>query len=259
MLGTSMVVIAKTPEQIEMMARSGAALAEVLDAVEAAVAPGVTLKELDKLARQLVGDLGATPSFLGYHGFPATLCTSLNDAVVHGIPGAQELKPGDILSFDCGLILDGWHADSARTVPVGEIDAGARRLLSTTAEALWAGIEQCRPGRRLGDVGAAIQQVVEKASYSVFPVLVGHGIGRSMHEDPQVPNLGTPGQGEELQEGWVLAVEPMVAAGGAGVQLRPDRWTLVTADGSLAAHFEHTVAITAGGPRVLTAGQPVKR
>lgn len=254
-----MAVVAKTPEQIEMMARAGALLAEVLDEVEAAVAPGVTLKELDRLAEGIIRDRGATPSFFGYHGFPATLCTSLNDAVVHGIPGAQQLRPGDILSFDCGLILDGWHADSARTVAVGEIDPETQRLLSTTAEALRAGIDQCSPGRRLGDVGAAIQQVVEKANYSVIPVLVGHGIGRSMHEDPQVPNLGTPGEGEELQEGWVMAVEPMVAAGGAEVRLRPDRWTLVTADGSPAAHFEHTVAVTADGARVLTAGQPVKR
>lgn len=254
-----MTVVAKTPEQIEMMARAGALLAEVLDEVEAAVAPGVTLKELDRLAEGIVRDRGATPSFFGYHGFPATLCTSLNDAVVHGIPGAQELKPGDILSFDCGLILDGWHADSARTVGVGEIDPGAQRLMSATAEALEAGIAQCRPGNHLGDVGAAIQKVVDAAGYSIIPVLVGHGIGRSMHEDPQVPNQGVPGEGPQLQQGWVLAVEPMVSAGDPGVKLRPDRWTLVTADGSPAAHFEHTVAVTAGRPRVLTAGQPVKR
>lgn len=208
---------------------------------------------MDHLAEEMIRAHRARPSFKGYYGFPATLCTSLNDAVVHGIPGAQELKPGDVLSYDCGLILDGWHADSARTVAVGEAGAEAERLMSTTAEALQAGIDQCRPGRRLGDVGAAIQKVVENAGYWVIPVLVGHGIGRSMHEDPQVPNLGTPGKGEEIQEGWVLAIEPMVAAGGPGVQLRPDRWTLVTADGSLAAHFEHTVAVTAGGPRVLTA------
>lgn len=248
-----MAVVAKTPQQVEMMARSGALLAEVLDTVAAAIAPGVTLKQLDRLAEQMVRDRGAKPSFLGYHGFPATLCTSLNDAVVHGIPGAQELAPGDILSFDCGLILDGWHADSARTQAVGETDPQTSRLLSTTADALEAGIAQCRAGRHIGDVGAAIQRVVQSAGFTIIPVLVGHGIGRSMHEDPQVPNLGAPGQGPKIEPGWVLAVEPMVAAGEPAVQLRPDRWTLVTADGARAAHFEHTVAVTAEGPRVLTA------
>lgn len=249
------MVISKTPEQVEAMARAGGVLAEVLDAVEEAVAVGVTPKELDRIAEKAVRDLGAEPSFLGYHGFPATLCTSVNDGVVHGIPGAHPLKDGDVLSFDCGLILDGWHSDSARTVIVGKGSLAARRLVSVTKQALQAGIDQARAGRRLGDVGAAIQKVVESAGYDVIPVLVGHGIGRSMHEDPQVPNQGTPGRGEEIQQGWVIAIEPMVSAGSSDVRLRSDRWTLVTADGSLAAHFEHTVAVTDHGPRVLTRGR----
>lgn len=253
-----MTVIAKTPEQIEMMARAGELLARVLDAVGEAVAPGVALEELDRLAEATLREHGAKSSFKGYHGFPATLCTSLNDAVVHGIPGARELEPGDLLSYDCGLILDGWHADSARTVAVGEPDDEAKQLMAATARALEAGIAQCYPGNHLGDVGAAIQEVVEGTGYSIIPVLVGHGIGRSMHEDPQVPNMGEPGDGPELKEGWVLAVEPMVSAG-PDVRLRPDRWTLVTADGSRAAHYEHTVAITAAGPRILTAAPPARR
>lgn len=234
------------------MARAGRMLAEVIYELGRAVFPGVTLAELDRLANRSIRLRGGVPSFLGYMGYPASICTSVNDTVVHGIPGARVLQVGDIISADLGLILDGWHADSARTFAVGDISREARQLMEVTEASLQAGIEQCRTGNRLGDVSHAIQHVVEEAGLSVVRELVGHGIGRSMHEDPQVPNYGKAGRGPVLEEGWVLAIEPMVNIGGWETRLLEDGWGVVTADGSLSAHFEHTVAITADGPRVLT-------
>ena len=247
------VIIRKTPEQIEKMARAGKVLAEVIREMGATIRPGVTLRELDEMAERSMRLRGAVPSFLGYRGFPASICASPNEMVVHGIPDGRKLKEGDIFSADFGLILDGWHADSAYTFPVGRVSEEARRLLEVTQVSLAAGIACCRPGNRLSDIGNAIQRVVEEARFSVVREFVGHGIGRSMHEDPQVPNYGKPGRGPVLEEGWVLAIEPMVNAGGWETRLLDDNWGVVTADGSLSAHFEHTVAITSEGPRILTA------
>ncbi|HEX2052810.1 MAG TPA: type I methionyl aminopeptidase [Actinomycetota bacterium] len=247
------MIIRKTPEQLEKMARSGRVLAEVIREMGEQVRPGVTLKELDQMAERSMRLRGAVPSFLGYRGFPASICASPNEMVVHGIPDGRKLNEGDIFSADFGLILDGWHADSAYTFPVGTVSEEARKLLEVTRAALAAGIACCRPGNRLGDIGYAIQQVVERAGFSIVREFVGHGIGRSMHEDPQVPNYGKPGRGPVLEEGWVLAIEPMVNTGGWETKLLADNWSVVTADGSLSAHFEHTVAVTADGARILTA------
>jgi methionyl aminopeptidase len=247
------VIIKKTPTQIEKMERAGRVLAEVISELGQAVVPGVTLRELDEMADRSIRLRGAIPSFLGYRGFPASICASPNDVVVHGIPDDRELKEGDIFSADFGLILDGWHADSAYTFAVGEVPGEASRLLEVTVESLHAGIALCRPGQRLGDVGHAIEAVVHGAGFSVVREFVGHGIGRSLHEDPQVPNFGPAGRGPVLEEGWVLAIEPMVNMGGWRTRVLDDGWTVVTADHSLSAHFEHTVAVTADGPKVLTA------
>lgn len=246
------MIVRKTSEQIEAMARSGRVLAEVIREMGEAIRPGVTLKALDEMAERSMRLRGAVPSFLGYRGFPASICASPNEMVVHGIPDGRKLKQGDIFSADFGLILDGWHADSAYTFPVGAISEEARQLLEVTQAALAAGIECCHPGHRLGDIGNAIQQIVEGAGFSIVREFVGHGIGRSMHEDPQVPNYGRAGRGPVLEEGWVLAIEPMVTTGGWETKMMDDNWGVVTADGSLSAHFEHTVAVTANGPRVLT-------
>ena len=247
------MIVKKTPEQIELMARAGRVLAEVIREMGEAIRPGVSLKELDEMAERSMRLRGAVPSFLGYRGFPASICASPNDMVVHGIPDGRKLKEGDIFSADFGLILDGWHADSAYTFPVGEVSAEARDLLKVTQESLAAGIECCRPGNRLGDVGHAIQEVIEAAGMTVVREFVGHGIGRSLHEDPQVPNYGKAGRGPVMEEGWVMAIEPMVNLGGWQTRVLDDQWGVVTADGSLSAHFEHTVAVTANGPRILTA------
>lgn len=246
------VVIVKTPDQVAKMARAGRMLAEVIRDLKDSVGPGVALSRLDQVAHRSILLRGARPSFLGYRGFPASICASVNNVIVHGIPDARELAEGDILSADLGLILDGWHADAAVTFAVGDVSRQARRLLEVTAGALEAGIARCLPGNRLGDVGSAIQEVAEGAGCSVVREFVGHGIGRSLHEDPQIPNHGNPGEGQVLQEGWVLAIEPMVTLGGCEARLMDDGWGMVTADGSLSAHFEHTVAVTAQGPRVLT-------
>jgi methionyl aminopeptidase len=246
------MIIRKTPEQVDQMAAAGEILVRCLRMVAAKVRPGVTTRQLDEAAEKFIRSQGAVPAFKGYRGFPGSICASPNSMVVHGIPGPYELKRGDVLSVDIGVIKDGWVADAAITVPVGAIDPSARKLLDVTKAALFAGAEQMRPGNHLGDVSAAIQRTVEIEGLSIIRTLVGHGIGREMHEDPQVPNFGEPGKGPELEEGTVLAIEPMVNAGGPLVRMGDDGWAVYSQDGSLAAHFEFTIAVTADGPRILT-------
>jgi len=246
------VIIRKSPAEIEKMAGAGQILVATLELLEGSIRAGVSTAELDEIAERYIRSQGAIPTFKGYRGFPASICASPNSMIVHGIPGPARLKGGDIISVDVGVTLDGWVADAARTFPVGEVDEQASRLLEATARSLHAGIAQCVPGRRVGDVSHAIQGVVEGAGLSVVRSLVGHGVGRNMHEDPQVPNFGKPGRGPLLEEGMVLAVEPMTTAGHPGVKIASDNWAIYTEDGSLAAHFEFTVAVTAEGPRVLT-------
>jgi methionyl aminopeptidase len=246
------MIVKKTAEQVDRMAAAGEILVRCLQMLAAKARPGVTTEELDLAAEKLIRSRGAEPAFKGYRGFPASICASPNSMVVHGIPGADELKRGDVLSIDVGVIKDGWVADAAMTLPIGPVDPGARKLLDVTKGALFAGVEQMQPGNRLGDVSAAIQRAVEIEGLSIIRTLVGHGIGREMHEDPQVPNFGTPGKGPLLEEGTVLAIEPMVNAGGPLVRLGDDGWAVYSEDGSLAAHFEFTVAVTADGPRILT-------
>jgi methionyl aminopeptidase len=248
------VIITKSADELEIMREAGRITALALRVVGEAVGPGVTTGELDAIAEAAIRDAGAQPAFKGYHGFPATLCTSIDGEVVHGIPGPRRLLEGQILSVDCGAIVDGYYGDSAMTFAVGAVSAEARRLMDATQAALAAGIERCVPGNRLHDISAAVQAVAEGAGFSVVREYVGHGIGRSMHEDPQVPNYGRAGSGPVLTPGMVLAIEPMVNAGAAAVHALPDGWTVVTDDGSLSAHFEHTVAVTDAGPRVLTIG-----
>jgi methionyl aminopeptidase len=249
------MIVTKSPEEIDKMAAAGAILVRTLKLVESKIRPGVTTEELDQAAERYIRSQGATPAFKGYRGFPGSLCTSPNSMVVHGIPGPYELSRGDIISVDCGVVLDGWVADAARTFAVGgpgAISPVARKLLDTTRESLFAAVEQCRAGNRLGDVSHAVQRTVEQEGLSIVRSLVGHGIGRDMHEDPQVPNYGDPGRGVPLEEGMVLAVEPMVTAGRHQVRMGDDHWAIYSQDGSLAAHFEFTIAVTANGPRVLT-------
>jgi methionyl aminopeptidase len=246
------VIIKKTPAEIEQMAAAGDILVRCLSLLEGKVRPGATTAELDAAAERFIRSQGATPAFKGYRGFPGSICASPNHMVVHGIPGKFKLRRGDILSIDVGVVKDGWVADAARTFAVGEITPVAAKLLKVTEEALFEAVEQCRVGRRLGDVGHAVQEHVERNGLSVVRSLVGHGIGRSMHEDPQIPNLGPPHKREVLEEGMVLAVEPMVTAGRHMVRMGDDGWAIYSQDGSLAAHFEFTVAITAAGPRILT-------
>jgi len=246
------MIIRKTPEQVDQMATAGEILVRCLKMVASKARPGVTTEELDRAAEKFIRSQDAFPAFKGYRGFPGSICASPNSMVVHGIPDAEELKRGDILSVDVGVIKDGWVADAAMTVPVGPIDTEAKNLLEVTKASLFAGVEQMRPGNHLGDVSAAIQGVVEGAGLSIIRTLVGHGIGREMHEEPQVPNFGEPGKGPELEEGMVLAIEPMVNAGGPLVRMGEDGWAVFSEDDSLAAHFEFTVAVTADGPRVLT-------
>jgi methionyl aminopeptidase len=246
------MIVRKTPAQVDEMAVAGEILVRCLQMLAAKARPGVTTKDLDLAAEKLIRSQGAEPAFKGYRGFPASICASPNSMVVHGIPAADELKRGDVLSIDVGVVKDGWVADAAMTVPIGPIDPGARKLLDVTKGALLAGVEQMQPGNRLGDVSAAIQRAVEIEGLSIIRTLVGHGIGREMHEDPQVPNFGTPGKGPLLEEGTVLAIEPMVNAGGPLVWMGDDGWAVYSEDGSLTAHFEFTVAVTADGPRILT-------
>jgi methionyl aminopeptidase len=246
------MIIKKTPEQVDKMAASGEVLIRCLRMLAAKARAGVTTKELDAAAERFIRSQGAEPAFKGYRGFPGSICTSPNSMVVHGIPGPYELKRGDVLAIDVGVIKDGWVADAAVTLPIGSVSPQARKLLAVTKAALFAGTGQMRPGNHLGDVSAAIQRAVEMEGLSIIRTLVGHGIGRDMHEDPQVPNFGEPGKGPELEEGTVLAIEPMVNAGGPLVRMGDDGWAVYSQDGSLAAHFEFTIAVTDDGPRILT-------
>lgn len=244
----------KSPAEIDAIAEAGAIVADALELVAENVAPGVSTSELDRLAEERIRAVpGALPAFKGLYGFPATLCTSVNNEVVHGIPSsARLLSEGDIISVDVGVRLAGYYADSAMTVPVGEVAAETRRLLEVTRAALMVGIEQARPGNRTGDIGAAVQAEVELADFSVIRELVGHGVGAAAHEEPQIPNYGRAGHGLKLEPGLVIAIEPMVNGGKRHIRTLKDGWTVVTADGSLSAHFEHTVAVTEDGPRILT-------
>jgi len=246
------VIIEKTPEEIDKIAAAGAIHTKTLALLKSKIRPGVSIADLDAAAEKFIRSQGAEPAFKGYRGFPGSICASPNSMVVHGIPGPYVLKRGDILSVDIGVVLDGWVADAARTFPVGPVSPIAERLMEATEGSLFAAVEQCRVGNRLGDVSHAVQAHVEERGFSVVRSLVGHGIGRDMHEDPQIPNFGDPGKGPRLEEGMVLAVEPMVTAGRHAVRMAEDHWAIYTADGSLAAHFEFTIAITADGPRICT-------
>ncbi|MBE0428928.1 MAG: type I methionyl aminopeptidase [Thermoleophilia bacterium] len=242
----------KTPAQLEKMAAAGAIVAGCLKMLKEHCRAGVATIELDRLAERFIRERGGVPTFKGYRGYPAAICASPNSTVVHGIPGPYRLRDGDILSLDVGVTLAGWVGDAAITVEIGDAGKLARTLMDVTSESLNRAIARCRPGNRLGDVSSAIQDYVEANGFSVVRTLVGHGIGRKMHEAPQIPNFGTPGEGPELKEGMVLAIEPMVNAGTHRVSVGEDEWAVSTADGSLSAHFEHTVAVTAQGPWVLT-------
>jgi methionyl aminopeptidase len=242
----------KTPEEIDRMAAAGRILARCHEILRSKARPGVTTGDLDAAAERFIRSQGAEPAFQGYRGFPGSICASPNSMVVHGIPGSYALQRGDILSIDIGVVLDGWVADAAITHPIGNVTPIAARLLGTTRAALFDAVEQSRPGNRLGDVSHAVQSRVEGDGFAVIRSLVGHGIGRAMHEDPQIPNFGEPGTGPELEEGMVLAIEPMVNAGTHHVRMGQDNWAVYSQDGSLAAHFEHTVAITGDGPRILS-------
>lgn len=242
------MIILKTPEEVALMAKASRVVAEALEVLKQAVKPGVTTDELDRLAEAEIRARGAQPAFKGYRNYPKTLCASVNEQVVHGIPSKRVLKEGDIIGLDLGAIVEGFYGDSALTVGVGKVDDKALRLVRVTEEALALGIEQAVVGNRLSDISHAVQRYVEAAGYSVVTEFVGHGIGRQLHEEPQVPNYGKPGQGPRLQHGMVLAIEPMVNMGSAAVRVLDDRWTAVTVDGSLSAHFEHTIAVQPEGP-----------
>jgi methionyl aminopeptidase len=246
------VIVAKTPEQIDKIAAAGDVLARCMGILRGKARPGVTTGELDRAAERFIRSQGGVPAFKGYRGFPGSICASPNSMVVHGIPDSYRLERGDVLSIDIGVVLDGWVADAAVTVPVGPVSPIARRLMETTRASLFDAVEECRPGNRLGDVSHAVQRRVEADGFTVIRSLVGHGVGREMHEDPQIPNFGSPGTGPVLEEGMVLAVEPMVTAGGHAIRMGDDDWAVYSRDGSLAAHFEHTVAVTADGPRICT-------
>ena len=246
------MIIKKTPEQVEKMAASGETLVRCLRMLASKIRAGITTEELDAAAEKFIRSQGAVPAFKGYRGFPGSICASPNSMVVHGIPGPYELKRGDVISIDVGVVKDGWVSDAAMTVPVGPVGPEAQKLLDVTKASLFAGVEQMRAGNHLGDVSAAIQRAVEAEGLSIIRTLVGHGIGRDMHEEPQVPNFGDPGKGPELEEGMVLAIEPMVNAGGPLVRMGDDGWSVFSEDDSLAAHFEFTVAVTPDGPRILT-------
>jgi methionyl aminopeptidase len=246
------LILRKTAEQVEAMARAGEIQARCLRMLKAKSVPGVTTAELDAAAEKFIRSQGAIPAFKGYRDFPASICASPNSMVVHGIPGPYELRRGDILSLDVGVVLDGWVADAAITVAVGTVSETATRLIRSTREALFAATEQVRAGNRLSDVSHAVQATVEPDGFSVVRSLVGHGVGRDMHEDPQIPNFGEPGRGPVLEPGMVFAIEPMIAVGDHPVRMGDDHWAVYTQDGSLAAHFEFTVAVTEGDPRILT-------
>ncbi len=242
----------KSPQEIAKMRVAGRVVAEALEAMRVYVRPGVTTAQVDAVGEAVIRKAGATPSFKGLYGFPASVCVAVNDEVVHGIPGKRTLRNGDIIKVDTGAFLNGWHGDATLTVPVGEIDEESQRLVATTYDALLAGIEQCRSGKRMGDIGHAIQQYAESRGYGVVRQYVGHAIGRRIHEEPQVPNYGDPGTGTLLRKGMVLTIEPMLTVGNYETHTLPDKWTVVTNDGKRAAQFEHTVAITDGDPEILT-------
>ena len=247
------MITRKSREQIALMRRAGRVVAEMHEECRKVARAGATTLDVDRVAREVIERRGARSNFLGYHGFPAVICSSPNDVIVHGIPSdSVVLAEGDILSIDCGAIIEGWHADAAVTVPIGEIDAESQRLLEVTEASLWAAIEQVVEGRRLGDIGAAVEGLAEAAGFTVVREYVGHGIGTAMHEEPQVPNYGPAGRGMKLREGLVLAIEPMVNAGTPATRTLDDGWTVVTQDGRRSAHFEHTIAVTEHGPEVLT-------
>ncbi len=248
--------VQKSWSELQTMARACRIVVDTLEVLEQAAVPGVTTKEMDRIARECIEKAGARPAFLGYRGYPATLCISVNEEVVHGIPGPRKLKEGDIVGLDLGCIVDGFFGDAARTVAVGRAGEGAERLMRTTREALQAGIDQCRPGRRVGDIGHAVQSLAESRGYSVVREFVGHGIGTSLHEEPQVPNYGPPGRRERLVPGMCLAIEPMVNVGGPEVEVLADGWTAVTRDRSLSAHFELSIAVTPQGPWILSEPYP---
>ena len=249
-----MAIVCKSPAEIEKMRQSGRVVRQVLDHVRSLAVPGASTMDLERAAEQKMKDLGVKPAFKGYFDYPCVLCTSINDEIVHGIPSEKRvLKAGDIVSIDCGVVLDGYYGDAAITVPVGEeITPELQKLLKVTEDSLYRGIEKVRIGNSVGDVGAAVQSFVEAAGFSVVREFVGHGIGTKLHEEPQVPNFGTPGHGARLREGMVLAIEPMVNFGKPEARVLSDKWTAVTADGSYSAHFEHCVAVTKNGPMILT-------
>ncbi len=248
------MIVCRSAAELEKMREAGRLVGEVLTQLSSLVAPGVTTAELDEVAEQRIRKAGAVPAFKGYHGYPATICASINEEVIHGIPsGRRVLNEGDVISIDVGASLDGYYGDSAVTLAVGKVSESAATLLRVTEESLYKAIERARPGGRVSDIGHAVQQHVEAYGFTVVREFVGHGIGQRMHEEPQVPNYGEPGRGPRLSEGMVLAIEPMVNAGKAAVKVLGDGWTAVTRDGSLSAHFEHTVAVTADGPWILTA------
>ncbi len=246
------MIVRKSPEEIEKVAAAGQILVRCLAMLKGKARPGISTGALDQAAERFIRSQGAEPAFKGYHGFPGSICASPNSMIVHGIPGPYELRRGDVLSLDVGVVLDGWVADAAVTVAVGPISAVAAKLLEVTRGALFDAVELCRPDNRLGDVSHAVQARVEHAGFSVVRALVGHGVGRAMHEDPQIPNFGEPGSGPVLREGMVFAIEPMVNVGTDPIRMGEDSWAVYSQDGSLAAHFEHTVAVTADGPRILT-------
>ncbi len=248
-----MAIVCKSAAEIEKMRRSGHIVREVLEHLRALVAPGVSTMDLERAAAKKIEDAGATPAFKGYYDYPCVLCTSINQEIVHGIPSEKRvLKAGDIVSIDCGVVLDGYYGDAAITVPVVEVSPELKKLLEITEASLHRGIEAARIGNTVGDVGAAVQELVEANGFSVVREFVGHGIGTRLHEEPQVPNFGTRGQGARLREGMVLAIEPMVNCGKPGTRLLKDKWTAVTEDGSYSAHFEHCVAVTKKGPLIMT-------
>lgn len=246
------MIILKSPREIEIMHEAGRLVWEVHQELAKAVQPGVTTRELDQLAESLIRKAGGIPTFKGYHGFPASICASINEEVVHGIPGKRKLKEGDVLAIDLGITYKGYVGDSAFTHPVGKVDPESQRLLDVTRTSLEKGIEQCYPGKRLGDIGHAVQTYAEAHGFGVVRDYVGHGVGTAMHEEPQIPNFGPPGVGPVLRPGMVLAIEPMINAGTWEVRTLPDKWTVVTVDGKNSAHFEHTIAITENGPVILT-------
>jgi methionyl aminopeptidase len=260
------VIVCKSPAELERMRAACELVADVLGELRAMVAPGVTTADLDSHAEAFVRRRGGVPAFKGYHGFPATLCTSVNEEVIHGIPGRRALVDGDIVSIDVGVVVDGFYGDAAISVPVGRIDERTADLLRVTEESLYRGIEQAVVGARVSDIGTAVQRHVEAYGFSVVREFVGHGVGTALHEEPQVPNYGPPGRGPRLAEGMTLAIEPMVAMGKSAVRVLGDGWTAVTKDRSLSAHFEHTIAVTAGGPVIMTVpsgssgpGAPIRR